>query len=152
MAIETRRVQQDLKVVQSKIDAVVIEFENQLRLVRPDQFNALIRKSESALASIVEAYQPDETFNGGKAGDDSEPPFIPESGEQVYVKGLGNKLATVVEAAGNDGDNTVLVQYGKVRVRVNKTDIRAVAKNTKKDATVRTLPQSKRQVRYLFFF
>ena len=40
------------------------------------------------------------------------------------MSGLGNKLATIVEVLGTDG--MALVQYGKVRVRVNISNMRVV--------------------------
>uniref|UniRef100_A0A7C9EZV4 Adenosinetriphosphatase n=2 Tax=Opuntia streptacantha TaxID=393608 RepID=A0A7C9EZV4_OPUST len=49
---------------------------------------------------------------------------MPRPGEQVQVKRLGGKLATVVEVSKDDG--TVLVQYGKVRFRVDRRGVQTV--------------------------
>lgn len=120
MAKETQKVKQELKAAKSEIENVLQNFENQLRTTRPDQFNLLIKKSESAIARIVEAHCPTDEFSVMEAEDSS---YTPQVGEQVHVKKLGNKLATVIEAPGDD--DTVLVQYGKIRVRVNKNNITA---------------------------
>ncbi|CAA3021535.1 Endonuclease MutS2 [Olea europaea subsp. europaea] len=116
-AKETQQIQQELEVVKTEIDAIVEEFGNQLRTTSRDQFNSLLKESESTIASIVEALQPSNDV-------EVEGSFhTPQLGEQVLVKGLGSKLATVVEAPADD--NTVLVQYGKIRVRANTSSIKA---------------------------
>lgn len=103
--------------MKTEIDAIVEEFGNQLRTTSRDQFNSLLKESESTIASIVEALQPSNDV-------EVEGSFhTPQLGEQVLVKGLGSKLATVVEAPADD--NTVLVQYGKIRVRANTSSIKA---------------------------
>ncbi|XP_031396323.1 uncharacterized protein LOC116207500 isoform X2 [Punica granatum] len=140
MGKETRIVQQELKDVEKQINSVVVDFERQLSEVRYDEINSLIRKSESAIASILEAHQPTDSLY------DNKPDYVsytPKYGEQVLVKGLGNKLAKVVEAPGDDG--TVLVQFGKVRVRVNNSDVRAIAGSRKSHATANSLQHLRRQ-------
>ncbi|XP_021294236.1 uncharacterized protein LOC110424071 [Herrania umbratica] len=127
-AKETQKVQQELNAAKSQIDSVVQEFENQLRTANSDEFNLLIRKSESAINSIVKAHRPGDSFSFTETDTSS---YQPRSGEQVHVKGLGNRLATVVEAS--EDDNTLLVQYGKIRVRVEKSNARPVS-NSKKNA------------------
>ncbi|KAL2524188.1 DNA mismatch repair protein MutS [Abeliophyllum distichum] len=57
-AKETQQNQQELKVVKAKIDAVIEEFENQLRNTSRDQFNSLLKESETTITSIVEALRP----------------------------------------------------------------------------------------------
>ncbi|KDP20955.1 hypothetical protein JCGZ_21426 [Jatropha curcas] len=130
MAKETQQVQQEVKVTKSQIEIVVHNFENQLRKASPDQFNSLIRKSESAIASIVEAHCPAESLPANEADSSS---YTPQLGEEVHVKGLGDKVVTVVEALGND--ETILVQYGKIRVCVKKSDIRSIQANKRRDST-----------------
>ena len=119
---------------------MVQEFENQLRAADSDEFNSLIRKSESAINSIVQAHRPGDIFSFTETDTSS---YQPQSGEQVHVKGLGNKLATVVEATEND--NTVLVQYGKIRVRVEKSNVRPISSSKRKD-TISSRRSLKRQV------
>ncbi|XP_057996697.1 uncharacterized protein LOC110635112 isoform X1 [Hevea brasiliensis] len=136
---ETKQVQQELKATKSQIEIVVRDFENLLRKATPDQFNSLIKKSESAIASIVEAHCPSDGLHVNEVDVSS---YTPQYGEQVYVKRLGSKIATVVEAPGND--ETILVQYGKIRVRVKKSDIRAIQGNERSDAT-NVVPRLKRQ-------
>lgn len=118
---ETQQIQQKLEVVKTKIDAIVQELEEQLRSTDPNDFNILLKKSESAIASIVQAHQPyvDESVDRSATTF-----YTPKIGEKVLIKGLGNKLATVVEAPGDD--NTVLVQYGKITVRLNISSIKCL--------------------------
>ncbi|CAK9181793.1 unnamed protein product [Ilex paraguariensis] len=78
----------------------------------------------------------------GFAPRETDGSYIPQLGEQVYVKALGNKLATVVEAPGDD--DAVLVQYGKIRVRVNISSLRAIS-NSERNAASSNVPQLKRQ-------
>lgn len=139
-AKETQKVQQELKAAKSQIDNVVQEFENQLRTANFDEFNSLIRKSESAINSIVKAHRPGDSFYITETDTSS---YQPQSGEQVYVKGLGNKLAAVVEAT--EDENTVLVQYGKIRVRVEKSNVRPISSSKRKD-TISSRRSLKRQV------
>lgn len=133
-AKETQQTQQELEVVKVNIDTIVQEFEKQLNSTSPSDFNMLLKKSESAIASIIRAYQPpvdvpvDRTLH------------IPQIGERVLIKGMGNKLATVVEATSDD--NTVLVQYGKIRVRLNINSINAVTDDN--GATTSTLRSSRK--------
>lgn len=136
-AKETQQIQMELKIVKTEIDSVVQQFENELTTTTPNQFNSLLKKSESAIASIVQTYQISENFIA-----DRKSFHIPEIGEQVRVKGLGIKLATVIEAPAND--DTVLVQYGRIRARVNLGSISAV-KDV--DGALASTPRSKRQVR-----
>ncbi|KAK0579053.1 hypothetical protein LWI29_020195 [Acer saccharum] len=138
-AKETQQVQKELKAAKFQIETVVQEFENQLKIAATDQFNSLVKKSEYAIASIVEAHHPPDDFSVNETNTDS---FTPQFGEQVHVKGLGGKLATVVEALGDD--ETVLVQYGKIRVRAKKSDIRAIPRS--KRNTANSSPFLKKQV------
>ncbi|KAJ6402073.1 hypothetical protein OIU84_014196 [Salix udensis] len=141
MAKETQLVQLELKAANSQIETLVQNFENQLRKASPDQFNSLIKKSESAIASIVEAYCSSDSLPASETDTSS---YTPKLGEQVLVKRLGNKLATVVEAPRDD--ESVLVQYGKIRVRMKKSDIRAIKSEKKSKATI-LVPSLKRQVK-----
>ncbi|GMI93417.1 hypothetical protein like AT1G65070 [Hibiscus trionum] len=128
-AKETQKVQQELKAAKSQIETVVQEFENQLQTADSEEFNALIRKSESAISSILKAHIPGDSFSFTETDASS---YQPQSGEQVLVKGLGNKLATVVAAS--EDENTVLIQYGKIRVRVEKRNVRPISSSKRNDA------------------
>ncbi|XP_073146231.1 uncharacterized protein [Henckelia pumila] len=136
-AKETQQIRKELKIVKTRIDSVVQQFENDLTTTTPDQSNSLLKKSESSIASIIQAYQISENFPADRTSF-----HIPEIGEQVRVKGLGIKLATVVEAPAND--DTVLVQYGKIRARANLGSISALKDA---DGALSSTPRSKRQVR-----
>ncbi|KAK4271540.1 hypothetical protein QN277_020223 [Acacia crassicarpa] len=121
MAKETQQVQQELLDAKSEMETIIEKFEKQLKTAGRDQLNELIKESESAIASIVKAHAPSVNFPGNEA---DQTPYTPQFGEQVQVEGLGGKLATVVEQPGDD--ETVLVQYGRVKVRVKKSSIRAI--------------------------
>ncbi|KAK4399106.1 Endonuclease MutS2 [Sesamum angolense] len=136
-AKETQLIQQELKVVKAEIDAIVQEFEKQLRNSSPDDFNLLLKKSESAITSIVQAHQPPGDFPVDRTASSS---YRPQIGELVLIKGLGNKLATVVEAPSDD--NTVLVQYGKIRVRL---DLNSISTQADGDGAAVSAPRSRRQ-------
>ncbi|KAJ4843120.1 hypothetical protein Tsubulata_002907 [Turnera subulata] len=139
MAMETQDIQKEVKTAKSKIEAVVQDFDKRIKTTSPDQFHSLARKSESAIASIVESHCPSDSSPASQTGMNL---YTPQRGEQVHVKELGHKLATVVEAS--EDDETVLVQYGKVKVRVKKSDIRAAASNKRILAT-NSVPRLKRQ-------
>ncbi|CAI0395558.1 unnamed protein product [Linum tenue] len=141
MAQETQQVQQDVKAVKSAFQSVLQDFDNQLRTTSTEQLNALVKKAETRIASIAEANCPAPSLSGRETNMVS---YTPEVGEKVHVKSLGDKLATVVEAPGDD--DAVLVQYGKIKVRVNKTDIRAT-RVTKKSSSSSSTRRIKRQVR-----
>ncbi|KAK6149905.1 hypothetical protein DH2020_017430 [Rehmannia glutinosa] len=136
-AKETQQVQQKLEVVKAEIDAIVQEFEKQLKNTGPEDYNVLLKKSESAIASVVQAHQLSEDVPVNRTTSNFH---IPQIGEQVLIKGLGNKLATVVEAPSDD--NTVLVQYGKIRVRVNISSINALVDG---NSVAASAPRSKKQ-------
>lgn len=140
MLKETLLVQLEVKAAKSQMETVLQEFENELRTASSNQFNSLIRKSESAISSILEAHSPG---YGSSARETDANSYTPEAGEQVHLKGLGGKLATVVEAPADD--ETVLVQYGKIKVRVKKSDISPIP-SSKKKATTGSTQRLKQQV------
>ncbi|XP_073102695.1 uncharacterized protein [Elaeis guineensis] len=121
-AKESHRVQQELKTVKSQMDSIIKNFETQLKNASPDQFKSMIREAEAAIASIVAAHHPGDDTLFQKT--DSHSSYIRQIGDKVYVKGLGNKLAAVIEAPAKD--DIAMVQYGKMKVRVKKTDMKLV--------------------------
>lgn len=116
---ENQNVEQELIAAKAEIDNVIQEFENQLKKAAYNEFTSLIRKSESSISSIVKAHSPGDGFSLNETDTSN---YELRAGEKVQVKGLGGKLATVVEVTGDD--DTVLLQYGKVRVRVKKSNIK----------------------------
>ncbi|KAK7400562.1 hypothetical protein VNO78_11772 [Psophocarpus tetragonolobus] len=142
MAKETQQIQQELEDAKSQIETVIQKFEKQLRISGRDQLNSLIRESESAIASIVKAHSPADSFPINKADGASYTPLI---GDQVHVKGLGGKVATVVESPGDD--EMIMVQYGKVKVRVKKSNIAAIPSSAKSAATSSSSHQGRQSVR-----
>ncbi|CAN7039601.1 hypothetical protein IGI04_005836 [Brassica rapa subsp. trilocularis] len=138
---ETQKVQEDLSSAKSKMQKLVAEFESQLETVTADQYNSLILKTEEAVADIIEAYCPKDLLLTEEEGSTSD--YSPQAGEKVIVTGLGGKLGTVVEEPGDD--ETVLVQQGKMRVRVNRKDIAPLPRTKTTETPNRSL-RSKRQV------
>ncbi|GAB4826945.1 hypothetical protein Ancab_033825 [Ancistrocladus abbreviatus] len=137
MAKESEEVQEELENAKSQIEAAVKEFENQLRVANVDQFISLIKKAESAIASVVESHRPNFDFNTEEMDGGS---YAPQPGDQVHIKHLGDKLATVVEVSEDDG--TLLVHYGKMRFRVGKSRTRAVSERSSR---VSSLPRLRKQ-------
>lgn len=131
MAKEAQQVQQELEDAKSQMEIVIQKFEKQLKDLGRNQLNSIIKESETAIASIVKAHTPAVGFPINDA--DRSTSYTPQFGEQVRVKGLGGKLATVVELPGDD--ETILVQYGKVKVRVKKNRIRAIPPSAKNPVT-----------------
>lgn len=138
---ETQQIRRELTAAKSQIEDVLEEFNNRLRISSVDLYNSLLKESESAVASIAEAHCSTDDFPVGETDASS---YRPQLGERVRVKGLGNKLATVVETA--DDDDTVLVQYGKMRVRVNISTTKAL-QSTDKDSAAISAPRMRRLVR-----
>ncbi|CAN8320515.1 unnamed protein product [Cochlearia groenlandica] len=139
MKKETQSVEEDLVSAKSEMQKLVAEFESQLKITQADQYNSLILKTEEAVADIIEGYCPNDYVSM------EEERFIdysPQAGEKVLVTGLGDKLGTVVQEPGNDGE-TVLVQHGKMRVRIKRKDIRPLPRSTSNQ----TANRSKRHVK-----
>ncbi|XP_072974209.1 uncharacterized protein [Typha angustifolia] len=122
---QSQLIQNELKVVKSQMDSVIRSFENRLQNSSPSQFNSIMREAEAAIASIVAAHsQTDDLFDEETENQSS---YVPQVGDKVYVKGLGDKLAIVVEAPGEDG--ITMVQYGKIKVRVKRNDMKLMQKS-----------------------
>ncbi|KFK40977.1 hypothetical protein AALP_AA2G069300 [Arabis alpina] len=136
---ETQKVQEDLNSAKSKMQKLVAEFERQLEIAQADQYNPLILKTEEAVAEIIEACFPNYLALAEEAYSD----YSPQAGEMVLVSGLGDKLGTVVEEPGDD--ETVLVQHGKIRVRIKRKDIKPLPRSRTTETPNRSL-LSKRQI------
>ncbi|ESW31314.1 hypothetical protein PHAVU_002G228200 [Phaseolus vulgaris] len=137
---ETQQVQQELVDAKSQMESLIQKFEKQLRNSGRDKLNSLIKETESAIASIVKAHTLADHFNEA-----DQTSYTPQIGEQVRVKGLGGKLATVVESLGDD--ETILVQYGKVKVRVKRSNIVAIPSNAKNVVTSSSIHQGRQSRR-----
>ncbi|KNA03291.1 hypothetical protein SOVF_210620 [Spinacia oleracea] len=124
IAKETQQVEEELDLVKLKLDRVVQEFENQLRIADIDQYGSLVKKAESAIGSLVENHRP----MLDRVSEDMAVLHTPQPGEQVHVKRLGGKLATVVEVS--EDDETILIQHGKVRFRVDRSGIQPIEGTT----------------------
>ncbi|WOL18943.1 hypothetical protein Cni_G27740 [Canna indica] len=125
-AKEAQLVRQELQTVKSQMDSIIKEFESRLQSANRDQFSSLMRESEAAIASVVAAHCPKDDMLNESTSTNS---YLPQIGDQVYVKGLGDKVATVVEAPAEDG--ITIVQYGKIKVRVKRNDMKLVQSNMK---------------------
>lgn len=141
-ATETQKIQLEIKSAISQIEDVVNEFEKQLRNASTDQFNSLLKQSESAVASIVKAYS---STKGLPTRGTPASSYMPQKGEKVHVKGLGYKFATVVEVEADEDDGTVLVQCGKMKVRVDISSISPPTPSVK-DSTTNSAPQMRKTV------
>ncbi|XP_071736182.1 uncharacterized protein [Rutidosis leptorrhynchoides] len=139
-AKETQKIQKEVISVKSQIEKIVKDFEEKLTTTSVDQLNALLKESESAISSIVEAHRYTEEMSVTEAEISSVRLKV---GDQVIVRGLGNKLATIVEPPGTDG--TALVQYGKISVRVNVRSMRAVQSSDMTTPTANSQSQTKKQ-------
>ncbi|CAA7031274.1 unnamed protein product [Microthlaspi erraticum] len=135
---EAQKVQEDVNSAKSRIEKLVAEFESQLVTAQADQYNSLILRTEEEVAEIIEACCPHDlaSTEEGYSGD-----YSPQAGEKVLVTGLGGKLGTVVEEPGDD-DDTVLVQHGKLRVRIKRNDIKPLPRTSETTPNLR----SKRKV------
>ncbi|BAT73740.1 hypothetical protein LR48_Vigan01g060800 [Vigna angularis] len=140
MAKETQQVQLELVNAKSQMETLIQKFEKQLKSSGRDKLNSLIKETESAIASIVKAHTPADHFNEA-----DQTSYTPQIGEQVHVKGLGGKLATVVESLGDV--ETILVQYGKVKARVKKSNIVALPSNAKNAVTSSSVHQGRQSRR-----
>ncbi|CAM8916704.1 unnamed protein product [Rhodiola kirilowii] len=119
---KTQQVRRELRTAKAHIEKVLQDFEYQVMNASADQYNTLMRKSESTIMAIVKAH---ETSDGYVTKSTDNTAYIPKIGDQVYVKGLGDKVASIVESPGDD--ETVLVQYGKLRVRVKTANLRVIS-------------------------
>ncbi|KAK1424708.1 hypothetical protein QVD17_20043 [Tagetes erecta] len=133
-AKEAQKIQKEVNTVKSQLQSIVKEFEVKVATASIDQLNALLKESESAISSIIEAQCYTEESSASEVDGSS---LSVKLGNQVIVRGLGNKLATIVEPPGTDG--TALVQFGKIRVRVNVSSMRAVQNS---DTTPTQISQS----------
>uniref|UniRef100_A0A7N0TK53 Smr domain-containing protein n=1 Tax=Kalanchoe fedtschenkoi TaxID=63787 RepID=A0A7N0TK53_KALFE len=140
---ETKKVRRELRAAKAQIEKVLEDFENQVMNASPDEYNLLIRKSESKIMAIVKALEPSDDY-ASKSTDDNT--YIPKVGDQVYVKGLGDKVATIVEPPGDD--ETVLVQYGKIKVRVKTTNLR-VFSSRELNASSSSVPMRNKRIKDL---
>ncbi|CAI9279687.1 unnamed protein product [Lactuca saligna] len=118
-AKETQKIQKEIATVKSQLEKIVEDFEARIRSASIDQLNTLLKESESAISSIVECHKNAEESSVIKTDRST---LKVKLGDQVIVTGLGNKQATIVEPPGTT-DGTALVQYGKIRVRVNLNTI-----------------------------
>lgn len=131
-------VQEELKTAKFQIETVIQDFENQLKTTDVKQYRSLVKKAELRIDSIVSNHNHDVDFTVEEGSNSS---YIPQPGELVHVKSLGDRLATVLEVSEDDG--SILVQSGKVRIRVDGNSIRSTKKGGR---AASSLPRMKKQV------
>ncbi|KAM0945169.1 putative DNA mismatch repair protein MutS, core [Dioscorea sansibarensis] len=138
---ETRSIQQELRSANSWMDDIIKKFEKQLENANSDQFNSIMRETEAAIASIAASHG----ASGSMLSEETKyhSTYMPQVGDKVCVKGLGDKLATVIETLAEDG--TAMVQFGKIRIRASRNEMRPV--NIVKDNFNRSIPPLKGQRR-----
>uniref|UniRef100_A0A453DGL4 DNA mismatch repair proteins mutS family domain-containing protein n=1 Tax=Aegilops tauschii subsp. strangulata TaxID=200361 RepID=A0A453DGL4_AEGTS len=126
-AKESQKVQQELKSVKSQMDLLIKNFEVQLKNSKLEQYNSIMRKAESATASLAAAHQPTEF---AVSDGENKSLYVPQIGDKVYVEGLGGgSMATVVEILSEDG--SCMVQYGKIKVRAKNNKMKLAQRDTK---------------------
>lgn len=141
-AKQSQQVHQELEAAKSQIYSVVKAFEEQLNHASSNQLNVSIKDSETAITTIVESHRSSGDLSVQESSSSST--YIPQTGDQVQVRGFGNKLATVIKTSGDDGN--ALVQFGKMRVLVKKNDMKVVS-NSKRNAVSSSVLHLKEQVR-----
>jgi allantoinase/DNA mismatch repair protein MutS2 len=126
-AIESQKVQQELKFVKTQMDLIIKNFEVQLQNSKLEQYNSAMRRAEAATASLAAAHQPTEfTFSD----DENKSSYVPQIGDKVYVEGLGGgSTATVVEILSEDG--SCIVQYGKIKARTKNNKMKLAQRDAK---------------------
>ena len=115
---ESQKTQEEVNLVKSQLDAVIVNFEQQLSRSSPDQYTAILRQSDATISSIVNAHTSASDVQE-KSLDPTSP--APQVGDLVQVNSLGGKSATLVDFV-DQGD--LLIQYGKMRARVKRSDVR----------------------------
>ncbi|MFS7890197.1 putative DNA mismatch repair protein MutS [Helianthus anomalus] len=174
-AKEAQKIRKEIITVKSQLETIVKEYEAKIATASIDQLNTLLKESESAILSIIEAHCFTEESSATEAEASSLSVILKESesailsiievhcyteessateaeasslsvklGDQVIVRVLGNKLATIVEPPGTDG--TPLVQYRKIRVRANVSGMRAIQSSSDIAPTPNSQSQIKKQV------
>ncbi|KAJ0641465.1 putative DNA mismatch repair protein MutS, core [Helianthus annuus] len=139
-AKEAQKTRKEIITVKSQLETIVKEYEAKIATASIDQLNTLLKESESAISSIIEAH----CYTEESSATDAEASSLSvKLGDQVIVRELGNKLATIVEPPGTDG--TTLVQYGKIRVRANVSGMRAVQSSSDTAPTPNSQSQIKKQ-------
>ncbi|XP_011625477.1 uncharacterized protein LOC18423139 [Amborella trichopoda] len=123
-SMEVKKVQNEIKMAALEMDGIIMEVEKKLSNSSLDRFNSLHRESEAAIASVVEKHCARDKSLLETEPDHSNS-YIPQIGDHVRIKGLGEKLAVVVEAPLDDG--SMLIQYGKMRMRVKRDDIKVIS-------------------------
>ncbi|KAL8138139.1 hypothetical protein V2J09_004140 [Rumex salicifolius] len=130
-------IQEELETAKSQLETATKDFENQLQTANVKHFSSLVKKADLRINSIVSNHNHDVHFTVEKGNDSS---YIPLPGELVHVKNLGDRLATILEVSEDDG--SVLVQSGKIRIRVDRSSIRSAIKEGR---PVNSLPRMKKQ-------
>ncbi|KAF5760703.1 putative DNA mismatch repair protein MutS, core domain superfamily [Helianthus annuus] len=139
-AKEAQKTRKEIITMKSQLETIVKEYEAKIATASIDQLNTLLKESESAISSIIEAH----CYTEESSATDAEASSLSvKLGDQVIVRELGNKLATIVEPPGTDG--TTLVQYGKIRVRANVSGMRGIQSSSDTAPTPNSQSQIKKQ-------
>lgn len=132
-AMVEEAVEKELIEVKDRMDEVIANFEKQMHGENTD-FSALnMKEAQAAIAFIVEEYCPNATEALHVQA--NSPNFsVPEIGDQVLIKRLGSKLATVAEIPSKE-DGHLLVQLGKIKLRVKMNEIEKIVSNRRAGST-----------------
>jgi len=126
-------VEKELTEVKDRMDEVIGNFEKQLHGENTDFSAVNMKEVQAAIASIVEEYCPNAT-EALHVQSNSTNFSVPEIGDQVVIKRLGNKLATVAEAPSKE-DGCLLVQLGKIKLRVKMSEIEKIVSGRQSGST-----------------
>lgn len=131
---EVEAVNKEVIEAKYQIDEAIAKFEKQIYGENID-LSEFMRKTQADIASIVGKYcsTAKEVLKSQTSTLQTNMP-VPKIGDQVVVKRLGGKLATVAEAPLKD-DGSFLVQLGSMKFRVKASDIEKIVSNKEADAS-----------------
>eukprot|EP01018_Ginkgo_biloba_P034741 Gb_24817 [translate_table: standard] len=121
---EEEAVKREVNEVKDRMDKVIANFEKQLHGGDSDFSGEFMKEAQAAITSIIQEYCPN-VMEASHAQTNSPHIGIPEIGDQVLIKHLGSKLATVAEAPSKE-DGSLLVQLGKLKFRVKISEIEKI--------------------------
>ncbi|XP_057819291.2 uncharacterized protein LOC131032364 isoform X1 [Cryptomeria japonica] len=132
--MEVDAVNKEITEAKYQIDEAIAKFEKKIYGENTD-ISEFMRKTQADIASIVGKYcsTAKEVLNSQTNTVQTNLP-IPKIGDQVVVKRLGSKLATVAETPSKD-DGSLLVQLGSMKFRVKASDIEKIVSSKEADTS-----------------
>ncbi|KAL9262877.1 Endonuclease MutS2-like protein [Drosera capensis] len=140
LAKETQQVQKEFEAAKSHIETVLHQYEKQVAAtVTNEQLSDAFKKAKSTIESIISGHRPSMNQLTGH-----ELSYTPQPGDEVLIKHLGNKVATVIEVSKDE--KTFVVMYRNMTLRVNKSKIQLMSRRRSADDSPL---QFRKQVRLL---